>query len=123
MNGSLKKIASGVLCAPSLPKERLPQGSALTSRLRRNHHFHSGNSLGRSTQEHIVHRSSRAAGKGPTDLHLHPGAGAVLQPSVHWSCQDRAGLPGVLTQAYRLPGGTNSSKTQQEYLTPQITRW
>ena len=56
-------------------------------------------------------------------LHLHPGAGAVPQPSVHWSCQERAGLPGVLTQAYRLTGGTSSSQRQQEHLTPEITRW
>jgi hypothetical protein len=39
-------------------------------------------------------------GQGPTGLHLQLG-GDVPQPSVHWSCQERAGLPGVLTQAYR----------------------
>jgi hypothetical protein len=29
----------------------------------------------------------------------------------------------VLTQAYRLTGGTSSSQRQQEHLTPEITRW
>jgi hypothetical protein len=29
----------------------------------------------------------------------------------------------VLTQAYRLTGGTSSSQRQQEYLTQEITRW
>ena len=62
-------------------------------------------------------------GQGPTGLHLQPGGGAVPQPSVHWSCQERAGLPGVLTQAYRPTGGTSSSQRQQEHLTPEITRW
>jgi hypothetical protein len=37
-------------------------------------------------------------GQGPSGLYLHPGGGAVPPPSVHWSCQERAGLPGVLTQ-------------------------
>ena len=48
-------------------------------------------------------------GQGPTGLHLHPGGWAVPQPSVNWSCFERAGLPGVLTQAYRLTGGTSFS--------------
>jgi hypothetical protein len=29
----------------------------------------------------------------------------------------------VLTQAYRLKGGTRSSQRQQEHLTPEISRW
>jgi hypothetical protein len=33
-------------------------------------------------------------------LHLHPGAEAIPQPTVHGSCQDRTGLLGVLI----LPG-------------------
>jgi hypothetical protein len=37
--------------------------------------------------------------------------------------QERAGLPGVLKQAYRPTGGMSSSQTQQEYLTPKKTRW
>jgi hypothetical protein len=37
--------------------------------------------------------------------------------------QERAGLPGVLTEANRLTGGTRSSKRQLEYLTPELTRW
>ena len=62
-------------------------------------------------------------GQGATGLYLQPGGEAVPQPSVHWSCQEGAGLPGVLTQAYRLTGGTSSSQRQQEHLTPKITRW
>jgi hypothetical protein len=30
-------------------------------------------------------------------LHLYPGAKAILQPSAHKSCQERAGLPEVLS--------------------------
>jgi hypothetical protein len=62
-------------------------------------------------------------GQCPTGLHLHSGGKAVSQPSVHWSCQERAGLQGVLTRAYRLIGRTSSSQRQQEHITPQITRW
>ena len=70
-------------------------------------------------------RSTQAAeaaeelGQDPTSLHLHTGGGALLQVSVHWSCQERAGLPGVLTQAYRLTRGTSSSQRQQEHLTSE----
>jgi hypothetical protein len=62
-------------------------------------------------------------GQGPTGLHLEPGGGAVPQPSVHWPCQERAGLPGMLTRVNRLTGGTNASQRQLEHLTPEITRW
>jgi hypothetical protein len=34
--------------------------------------------------------------QGSSGCHLHPGTGAVLQLSVHGSCQGRAGLQGVL---------------------------
>ena len=62
-------------------------------------------------------------GQGPTGLHLHPGGGAVPYPSVHWSCQEKAGHPGVLTQAYRSIGGASSRQKQQEHLTSEITKW
>jgi hypothetical protein len=74
-------------------------------------------------------RSTQAAeaaeqlGQGSTGLHLWLGDGAVLQACVHWSCQDRDGLPGVLTQTYRLIGGISFSQRQQEHLTSEITRW
>jgi hypothetical protein len=42
-------------------------------------------------------------------MHLHPEGRAVPQPCVHWSCQERDGLPGVLLQAYRLTGGTSKN--------------
>jgi hypothetical protein len=37
--------------------------------------------------------------------------------------QERVGLPGVLTEANRITGGTSSSKRQLEHLKPKITRW
>ena len=48
--------------------------------------------------------------------------GMFLSP-LHVSCQERAALPGPLTQAYRPTGGTSSSQRQQDQLTPEITRW
>ena len=47
-------------------------------------------------------QASQAAeqlGHGPKGLHLQPGGGAVPKSSVYWSLQERAGLPGALTQA------------------------
>ena len=37
--------------------------------------------------------------------------------------QERVGLPGVLTEANRITGGTSSIQRQLEHLTPEITRW
>jgi hypothetical protein len=37
--------------------------------------------------------------------------------------QERVGLPGVLTEANRITGGTNSSQRQLVQITPEITRW
>ena len=37
--------------------------------------------------------------------------------------QERVGLPGVLTEANRITGGTKSSQTQLEHLMPEIARW
>jgi DNA anti-recombination protein RmuC len=37
--------------------------------------------------------------------------------------QEKVGLPGVLTEANRIIGGTSSSQRQLEQLTPEITRW
>ena len=37
--------------------------------------------------------------------------------------QDRACLPGVLTEANRHTEGTSSNQRQLEHLTPEITRW
>jgi hypothetical protein len=42
---------------------------------------------------------------------------------MHWPCQERADLPGLLKQAKRLTGGISSSQRQLEHLTPEITRW
>ena len=67
--------------------------------------------------------ASEILGQGPKGLYLQLGGGADPQSYVHCSSQERAGLPGVLTQAYRLTGGTSSSQRQQEHLTPEITRW
>ena len=64
-------------------------------------------------------------------LHLQPGGRAELQNSSHLPAestlttetQERVGLPGVLTEANRITGGTSSSQRQLEHLTPEITRW
>ena len=37
--------------------------------------------------------------------------------------QEGAGLPGVLTEANRITGGTSSNQRQLNQLTPEITRW
>ena len=37
--------------------------------------------------------------------------------------QERVRLPGVLTKANRITGGTNSNQRQLEHLTTDITRW
>jgi hypothetical protein len=124
MSAPRRWSSSSVLCEPSLPGESLPPGTALTPGLRGNLHCLSGDSL---EQVHsVAHSPQKAAeqlGQGPSGLYLHPGGRAVPQLSVHWSCQDRAGLPGVLTQEYRLTRGTSSSQRQQEHLTQEITRW
>ena len=37
--------------------------------------------------------------------------------------QMRVGLPGVLTEANRITGGTSSSQRQLEHLKPEVTNW
>ena len=37
--------------------------------------------------------------------------------------QERADLPGVLTETNRLIGGVSSSQRHLNHLTPEITRW
>jgi hypothetical protein len=64
-------------------------------------------------------------------LHLQAEGRAELQTSAHLPAdstlttetQERVGLPGVLTEAKRITGGTSSSKRQLEQLTPEIIRW
>jgi hypothetical protein len=68
---------SSVLCIPSLPEESLPPGSVWPWNLGEITIFSQVTSSGGSTQEHTGCRNSRAAGKGPTSLYLHPGDGAV----------------------------------------------
>jgi hypothetical protein len=89
-----------------------------------NNHFLSGHCL-RQDQPgaHRPQKQKSSWSQGPSCLHLHLGGEAVAQSSVHWSCQERAGLPGVLTQAYRLTGGKRSSQRKQEHLIPKITWW
>jgi hypothetical protein len=65
-----------------------------------------------SSQEHTEHKTSGAAGTGPPSA---PRAWAFPEPAVHRFHQERAGLPGVLTQAYRPTGGTSSSQRQLEH--------
>jgi hypothetical protein len=83
--------------SPSLPEESLPPGSALTPRTQVRWSF----SLPCFSKAGLLRRaqSTELLGQDPMGLHLQPGGGAVMQPPVHWSYQERAGLPGVLTQA------------------------
>jgi hypothetical protein len=46
----------------------------------------------------------------PLGLHPQPGGGADPQSSVHWSCQEKAGLSRVLTKANRLTRGKSSNQ-------------
>jgi hypothetical protein len=46
---------------------------------------------------------------------------SVPQLSIPKFLQEKIGLPGVLTNW--LTGGTSHSQRQQDWLTPQITRW
>jgi hypothetical protein len=70
-----------------------------------------------------VERSVEQLGQDASGLSSACRAWAVAEPSVQKFHQERAGLPGVLTQAYRLTVGTRSSYRQQEYVTSKITRW
>jgi hypothetical protein len=73
----------------------------------------------RVSQEHMGHKISGAIGTGSFQSPSAPRDWAVPEPSVHKFCQERAGLPGVWTQAYRPTGETSSSQRQQEHLTPE----
>ena len=83
------------------------------------------------TGEHVGSISNIASGAGPlSGLHLQPGGRAEIQTVMHLHAestlttetQERVGLPGVLTEASRITGGTSSSQRQLEQLTPEITR-
>ena len=69
-----------------------------------------------------IAQAKELLGQGRISLHLQAGGGAIQQPPMHWSCQERAGLPGVLTQAYRLTEVRSSSQKELEHLTPEIAR-
>jgi hypothetical protein len=82
-------------------------------------------------------RSYTASGTGPVSgLHFQPGGRSERQIFVHLPCkslpaestlttetQERARLPGLLTEANRIKGGTSSNQRQLEQLTLEITRW
>ena len=109
---------SSVLCVPSLPEESLPPGSALTPGLRWDHHFLSSVSL---RLGHTV-ESMPQKQQSFWDRVLLPAY--ILSQEVELILSDLCtSLPGVLTQAYRLTGGTSYSQRQLEYLIPEITRW
>ena len=117
---------SSVLSVHSLPEESLPPGSALIPKLRwEGLRWDPQFSLQCISKEGPLRRAqaTELEGQSPSCLHLQSGHGAVLQSSVHWSCQEREGITGVLTQANRITGGKVSSQRQLEHLTPEITRW
>jgi hypothetical protein len=82
-----------------------------------------GNSLPAPLKTQGRPQATELMGQGLTGLHLQPGGGDVLQPSVHWSFQERTSLLGVMTQVYILTGETSSNQGQLEHLTPDLTRW
>jgi hypothetical protein len=116
-----------------------PPGSALTWGLRCDRYFYPGSLWGWSAQEiSRVTEATELLGQGP----FRPSSSARRQSwsSALWApsppeeslptgsaltpgTQERAGLPGMLTEANRLTGGTRSSQRQLEHLTPEITRW
>jgi hypothetical protein len=58
-------------------------------------------------------------------LFIFPARGEIVcrEYSDHRDWGERVGLPGVLSEANRITGGTSSSQRQLEHLTPGITRW
>jgi hypothetical protein len=74
-------------------------------------------------QEHTGPKINGAAGTGPFQSPSAPRALAVPEPFEYKFHQERACPPGMMKQAYRPTGGISSSQRQQEYLTPEITRW
>jgi hypothetical protein len=105
--------------SPSLPEESLPPGSALTLGLRGDHHLLTDVSLRWSLRRV---QATELLGESPTDLHLQPGGGAVLQPPVHWSCQERSDLRSADTGLQTHRKNKLRPKTART-TTPEITRW
>jgi hypothetical protein len=56
-------------------------------------------------------------------LNTRPGFTLPAESTLTTETQERAGLPGLLTEAKRITGGTSSSQRQLQQLTPEITRW
>jgi hypothetical protein len=74
-------------------------------------------------QECTEHRNSGPAGIVSFQSPSASRAWAGPEPSVHKFHQERAGLPGVLTQAHKHTGGTSSSQRHQDHITREIPRW
>ena len=66
--------------------------------------------------------SSSARRRSGSSVLCLPSLPEESSPAVTPGTQERAGLPGVLTEANRLTGGTSSSQRQLEHLTPEIAR-
>ena len=110
------------LC-PGSPRKDLFSQECFHSQVQRwNSHFLYNNCLELGSKEYMEHKNGVAAGTGSLQSPPAPRAWVVPEPSVHKFCQERAGLPGVLTQAYRSTGGTSSSQRQQEHMTPEMTK-
>ena len=89
---------------------------------------------------HRLQKQQNFLDRVPLGLHLHPKGRSEFQTSVFCApslkgksllaestlptgIQERVWLPGVLTEANRITGGTSSSQRQLKHLTPEITRW
>jgi hypothetical protein len=74
-------------------------------------------------QEAQEAQNNRVDGTGSFRLPSEPRAWAVPEASIQKFLKRERGGGGVLTHAYRPTGRTSSSQRQQDYLTPEITRW
>jgi hypothetical protein len=83
---------------PSLPQKSLPLGSALVPGTQGRSPFPlSCLSKAGPLRRAQATEAEELLEQGPMGLHLQPGVGAVLLPSVHWSCQESRSLRSAET--------------------------
>jgi hypothetical protein len=63
----------------------------------------------------------KSQGQDPSSFCLYRGADPVPKFTIPKFLPERTGLPAELT--HRLAGGTSHSQSQQDQLTPEISRW
>ena len=101
----------------------LASRKCLTPGIRWDHHFLSSNSLRRDHSG--THKPQKQQSSRDRVLWAYiytQEVGLFHSPLCTGLGQERTGLQGVLTQAYRIIGGTKFRQRQKEHLTPQINR-